>query len=323
MRNFLKTSLLLASPFLFLGVNTFADTNQDIALQYFPANLKASVTTEFGKTKSFNLTKYVSVVPADLDNTGKQSYLVCVYNDRVDGALRVIKTDGPQPVLVAEAPSDLLSGVWGGATLVDLNNDKKPEIVVKFMAPRGNESTWIFSWNGSALNLISPMAQDRTVLGSVTFMDLSGNGSLSVVTQDPIRPTRDESGKLLLDPTRTYTLTNGSLSLTNTFYYQNTFSRASGTPQDQTDTISIADTSKSYFLKVYDLNMSNPDTGPLTSSATVSLNGKQIIGPSDFNPGKRTKVISRSIQIQSSNKLTVKIAGAPGSKILVTVSQSQ
>jgi hypothetical protein len=63
--------------------------------------------------------------------------------------------------------------------------------------------------------------------------------------------------------------------------------------------------------------------GPLTSSATISLNGKQIFGPSDFNPAKRIKVISKAIVVRALNNLTVKMARVPGSKLLVTVSQAK
>jgi hypothetical protein len=85
----------------------------------------------------------------------------------------------------------------------------------------------------------------------------------------------------------------------------------------------VKDRTKSYVLKVVDLNMSKPDLGPLLSSAEVNLNGKQIIGPNSFKPGARNKVISIPVSLMTTNELKVKMAGASGSRMLLMVEESK
>jgi hypothetical protein len=313
---------LLSVIFLVCTAQSYAASNQEIAVQFFPDNLKASVLKEFGKKKPVNLEDYVMTMPADLDGIGKANYLVCVYSDRAHGALRVIKNDGPIPVLAAEASQVSLYGVRGGPTLVDLDNDKKPEIVVEFMSARGNATTWIFKWTGSALRLISPVADDSTELGTVEFLDLTGNGTLSVVTDQPTIMPRDDNGNPIFVPTQAYTLGPNGLTLSASFKFQRQLQRKTGAPQEKNVTFTIADSNKPYVLKVFDLNMSKPDLGPLLSSVTVTLNGAQIVGPNAFKVGVRNKVLSFPVQLKSSNQLTLKLAGAPGSKMLVTVSEA-
>lgn len=309
---------------LLFGTTALAATSSEVAVQFFPSNMKNAIITEYGESGSVDLTRYVNVLPADLDNSGSKNYLVCLYMDHANGILQVIKTGGAQPSLVADSGNVDIYGIEGAVELVDLNNDKKPEIVVSFMSDRGNTSTWIYRWKSPGIQLISPVSSmGTTELGGVNFMDLTGDGTLAVVTKNDVRPPLDANRNPLTVPNVAYTLGTSGLVQKSVNLAQATFVRSKGSPKDSVRSFSIGDTTKSYILNVVDLNMSKPDTGPLTSSATISLNGKQIIGPSDFNPGKRTKVISKPIQVQSSNKLTVKMAGAPGSKIFVTVSQSQ
>ena len=132
---------------LLFARSTFATTDQDIAIQFFPDSLKAHILKE-AHGKPVDLNKYAVCVRADLDGQGTTNYLVCVYSDRDHGALRVINTSGANPALSADASNVDLYGVEGGPSLIDLDNDKKPEIVVQFMSDRGNTSTWIFKWTG-------------------------------------------------------------------------------------------------------------------------------------------------------------------------------
>jgi hypothetical protein len=316
-------NIISATAFL-LETSAFAATNSEIAVQFFPPDMKTAIIAEYGESGTVDLSRFVNVVPADLDNSGSRNYLVCLYHDHANGILRVIKAGGTQPSLVADSTNVDIYGIEGAVQLVDLQNDKKPEIVVSFMSDRGNTSTWIFRWTSPGIQLVSPTtSMGTTALGGVNFMDLTGDGILAVVTKNDVRPPVDANGNPQVVPNITYTLGASGLVQKSVNLVQATFVRGKGAPQDSVRSFALGDTTKPYILKVVDLNMSKPDTGPLTSSATISLNGKQIIGPNDFNPGKRTKVISKPVQVQSSNKLTVKMAGAPGSKVLVTLSQSQ
>jgi hypothetical protein len=299
---------------------SFAASNKEICTQFFPDKLKTNIIKEH-PGKSVELTKYVNTQVADLDGIGSTNYLVCVYFDHAHGSVRLIRTDSNGPALAAETSNVDYYGIRGGAQLIDLDGDKKPEIIVGFMGFRGNESNWIFKWTGSKLQLMSPQSDGLTALGPIEFLDLTGDGKLSIVTQEPIRPTRDDDGNALSVPTAAYVLTPGGLSLSENFLYQGQFKRKAGPPKERVSNFTIEDTSRNYVLKVTDLNMSKPDFGPLNSSTEITLNGVQVITSNMFKPGTRNKVISIPIQVKPSNEIMVKMAGAPGSKILVTISQ--
>jgi hypothetical protein len=61
----------------------------------------------------------------------------------------------------------------------------------------------------------------------------------------------------------------------------------------------------------------NPDGSNRISSASISLNGVQIVGPSDFN--RRVAQIVQPVQLGDNNQLTITLASAPGSLLTIEV----
>jgi hypothetical protein len=323
--NFLRVTnlLLVLSLTQMMEERSQAATDEEIAVALFPIELKTRIERKF-RRKPISLRDFVAFERADLDGVGRSNYLVCVYTNRNDGILRVINTDGPAPSPIAQSQKQLLYGVRGGPTLLDLDKDKKPEIAVSFSSSRGNPTTWIFRWTGAAIQLVSPLTQDgHSALGSVSFLDLAGDGTLSVVTEQPTVPTKDDDGNILHVPDSSYVLVPDGLRETGSFIFASEFVRKAGSPVEQIDSFKSEDPTKTYTIQVFDLNMSKPDLGPLVSSAELYLNGMQIVGPSAFKPGSRTKKISVTTQLKSTNDLKIKLNGAPGEKVLVTVSESK
>jgi hypothetical protein len=301
-----------------------AQTDSEIAIHFFPQDLKDSLA-EGASGGAPALVNYITTARTDLDGSGKQNYLVCVYTDTENGALRIVRTDSQAPMIAAEAPRGQMRGSMPGIRLIDLDNDRKPEIIVDFMVGRGYENNWIYKWTGSGVRVLNPSSQSGKVksFGPIEFLSLTDDGRLAVVTQQPTLSVVGKDRKAIEQPTQSFLLGPTGLIPGDVITHQRVFERSSGQPEVITESFSVKDLTKSYVLKIVDLNLSKPDLGPLLSSVEVSLNGKQIIGPNSFKPGVRNKVISIPASLTTTNELKVKMAGAPGSRMLLMVLEAK
>ena len=94
-----------------------------------------------------------------------------------------------------------------------------------------------------------------------------------------------------------------------------TYTRTVGPPNQFTDTFTLpAGTTAPYTLHVVNGNTNGTNR---ISSATVTLNSAQILGPSDF--GQNIAVIDRTVTLQASNTLEIRLTSAPGSFITISV----
>ena len=93
------------------------------------------------------------------------------------------------------------------------------------------------------------------------------------------------------------------------------YTRTAGPPNQFTDTFTLpSGTTAPYTLHVVNGNANGTNR---ISSATVKLNSTQILGPSDF--GQNVAVIDRTVSLQASNTLEIRLTSAPGSFITVSV----
>src|SRR5712692_9928735 len=94
-----------------------------------------------------------------------------------------------------------------------------------------------------------------------------------------------------------------------------TYVRTTGEPNQYTSTF----TAPAWIVSPYDLHIVNGDANGnhRISSATITLNGVQVAGPSDFNQNVAT--IDRSVTLQSTNTLQVTLASKPGSYLTINV----
>lgn len=94
-----------------------------------------------------------------------------------------------------------------------------------------------------------------------------------------------------------------------------TYVRTTGAPNEYTTTF----TAPSWITSPYDLHIVNgaANGSNRISSGTITLNGVQIVGPSDFNQNVAT--IDRSVTLQASNSLQITLASKPGSYITINV----
>src|SRR5262249_15458268 len=90
--------------------------------------------------------------------------------------------------------------------------------------------------------------------------------------------------------------------------------RATGAPVTVTSTFAVSDTTITYTLRIQ-----NGGNGqfPKVTSATVSLNGQQVLAPSDF--GQDRTLILLAISLAASNRLDVELRGQPGSGFVLDI----
>jgi len=91
------------------------------------------------------------------------------------------------------------------------------------------------------------------------------------------------------------------------------YNRAGGAPQTFTETFQHCGTAPCQIVVV---NGGAEGTGRV-SSASISVNGRQIIGPSDLN--QQVERIVKPVTLLDQNHLTIKLASRPGSFLTVSV----
>lgn len=91
------------------------------------------------------------------------------------------------------------------------------------------------------------------------------------------------------------------------------FSRAGGAPQTFTETFQHCGNAPCQIVVVN----GSADGSRRISSASISLNGRQILGPSDFN--QQVERIVKPVTLLDQNQLTIRLASSPGSFVTVSV----
>ena len=86
------------------------------------------------------------------------------------------------------------------------------------------------------------------------------------------------------------------------------FVRATGAPVTLTRTFSVLDPTTTFTIVIQN-GGSNNKFGRV-SSAVVTLNGNEIVGPSEFN--QQVATIQKPVTLQATNTFTVELRGAPG-----------
>ena len=108
---------------------------------------------------------------ADLDHSGIPSYLVAVYNNSVEEKNKIViwKEANGSFSQVYSSGFPGYSGHSQKISLVDLNNDRKPEVVVQ-----ANEDkfiySFIFKWNGTSLQQLHPAIPNSTPPSGTSFV---------------------------------------------------------------------------------------------------------------------------------------------------------
>jgi hypothetical protein len=287
---------------LFLTIAALAQpapsADENLALQFYPPQLGpyGHKLYDFGR--------------ADLDGTGRSDYLVAVYCGNPPGIVRVLKVSGETATLMSEIAPETMGGHFPNLRLVDLDGDGRPEIVASFATIGGGATTWIFKWSGGALTPFGPTVTTgrrrlvHSVLGSVEFFDLDGDGIREIVEHDRIvRESHvwkfSSNGKYTVQPSR--------------ISYVNRFERHTGDPELFTGVFPAASGQKLEVTVVR--GDANDEHAPVTGDLFV--NGHRLFGPEDFQ--KTTRVLRATITAKDLNEVESTLEGKPGSAITVSI----
>lgn len=105
---------------------------------------------------------------------------------------------------------------------------------------------------------------------------------------------------------------------TYTLLIPHDFTRGSGTPVTETVNFPAVDTASSYTLNVYNGGLvDDTSTGEYVSSSVISVNGTQVLGPSEFN--QNTATATAQVSLQTSNTLSITLYGKPGGLVTVEI----
>jgi hypothetical protein len=279
--------------------------------QFFPERLTAESQKDFQQGGP-EPSRFSAFVAADLNNTGKEDFLVAAYTNGFSAAVRVLKKQGGAATVVAEPALPLMAGVMAQVSLARLDSAPVPEIVVNFSSGAGGSSDWIFKWTGAELKVFGPTETDTngnvfTVLNDAAFEDLTGDGIPEIL--DP--PERLSSA-----PMKVYQLVDGRYELTSLrIYALDWFGRGPDAPEVQTREFSLDDPAKDYVLVIAN---GGGDNTNFVNSGEIKWNGDVVAGPDHLN--QRTRSLRIPVKVTGSkNTATVELHGDPGSRILMGV----
>ena len=89
------------------------------------------------------------------------------------------------------------------------------------------------------------------------------------------------------------------------------YTRTTGQPQTFTETFQHCGTGQCLIV----VTNGNEDKSKRASSASISLNGQQVVSPRDFN--QQVTSIIRSVTLRDQNQLTITLSSSPGSTLTV------
>ncbi len=99
-----------------------------------------------------------------------------------------------------------------------------------------------------------------------------------------------------------------------TLFGPNTYNRTTGQPNIYTDTFSNCEPQTVYKLVVKN---GQSDGNQRLSSATILLNGVEVLRPNDLN--QRVTQVEKPVTVQADNTLEVRLASGPGGQLTVSI----
>lgn len=259
------------------------------------------------------------------NSLGVAQTILAGYTNHSFGAVRVLTrlaTGGFR--VAAHSQEGFLTGTDCSVDAIDLDKDGQAEGHVAF-ASRENSSDWVYRWQNGVLSNITPVSgttpgnEAMSAVINAEFFDVDGDGKLEIYSwaRPPLNP---EPGDPVPAPT-VYKLSGGSYILDRRLVLVVEFVRSNGNPQTQT--LSIVRPTEA--LGPFTLRVLN-GTGAVGSgqrvenavnSGRVWFDGQEIVRPSDF--GNQVSTIVRTVTLQATSELSVRLAGAPGGRITIVI----
>jgi hypothetical protein len=244
---------------------------------------------------------------------GSKQLVVAAYSNGggLDAAVRLLEiTNGTVTI------DQTLDGLFGRKPVLsalDVDGDGAAEVVVRFETPRGSSEAWIYRVGAGRLTVISPTDKDgNSVVSNPLLLDTSGTGVLDLLDKE-VEGTGDDTTVTW----HRYVLKDGMYREAALLDFYQLFFRSEGTPKVDSVAFSIPATAVG---KPYRLTVVNAGTSAKKYAAgagTITLNGVAVVSPNDFSPNRVSWTVP--IVLQTDNVLSVRLEGAPQSRIAVII----
>src|SRR6266566_3596849 len=103
---------------------------------------------------------------------------------------------------------------------------------------------------------------------------------------------------------------------TFTVFGPKNYVRGTGAPVTVTDSFTVLNPATQYTLKAFNGGLQNSQT-ELVSSSVVTINGVQVLGPSNFN--QNVSEVDVPVTLQVSNTISVQVRGQPGGTLTIQI----
>jgi hypothetical protein len=302
MRNL--TRFFLLSTLLIIRGASGATSDDQIVASFFPDSLLSDPGLKGALPKE----KLYSFLRADLDATGSTDYIVAAYYNGGHDALRVLRVTPTGTSAAADFDPGYIGGALATLSVVDLDGDGKPEIIMSIPGSRYTQD-WIFKWAAGALKLFGPLELDargrpHTTLFGLTLLDIDGDGIPELLTPDTGHP----------GTTTVLKLVNGAYAQRPPLVFQYRLTRGSGPPD-------ALDTGVTVSPGNYTVTIVNGDSHGLNRStaAYLEINGVVLFPESAFR--KADRALSATLALHNTNELYFELRSAPGSEITIAITR--
>lgn len=310
----LSSALLTSAPAATQGIDLAT-----IVAQFYPQSLDAELVQIDAADTAVHNQCYAVLAS---DSQGNPTLVIAAYANSYSGAVRVLQRSGASFAVVYEPTDDLLIGRTCKAEALDLDGDGAPEAIIKF-GVRAATLDWVYAWRNGTLVNISPTsqvpqaAQADTQLFDTEVVDLNGDGVMELYSFSP--RSVDPSDPVPAD--KVFRLSAGTYVLDKPVVSLWTLQRTTGGPQTVTAPIRPpAGAVCPFTLRVLN-GTGTVGAGQRVENAVESgriwFNGEEIVRPSDF--GNQVSTIVRTVALQASNELTVRLGGSPGGRITIVI----
>lgn len=308
MNNVRSRSLLVLLLVLTAGAPQSYAASADLVGRFFPVFLKVMPSGEQVDAEDLQS----AFVIGDIDHSGHQ-LIVAVYTNSSNGAVVVISPESGGSVVSTLSVDDLCCS-RPEVRLLDIDRDKRPEIVVTMHALRGGSGTRFYKWNGTSIALLPIEGTDDPDLADVTFLDIDGDGQIDVLDHQAWRTVTETDEQSCVSKRRLIKLENGTLKPKATVDFLEAFRRRRGVPETELVKISVenVDTPRQLIIINGDIDGANR-----VSSAVITFNDQTVIRENDLklHAGR----IDTPVSCMTENDLTVELRGEPGANIHVVL----
>ncbi|HYC87990.1 MAG TPA: VCBS repeat-containing protein [Thermoanaerobaculia bacterium] len=298
----IRLSVAFAFLVILAAVPAAAESDEQLAMRFYPQRLD-QIFIENHDPES-PIVRRVTVARVDLDRSGREDYLAAAYTNGTAGAFRLIKGEGAQAAVAAEAADPTMGGKGQPyIEAIDVENDGVPELAIAFW-----RETWLYKFRNGALVLFGPSrigtVGETTNLTNATYLDIDGDGVLEILEDaEPDSDTLYAVHKL--GPDGRFARTETKLA------YSTWFQRGEGEPVLEERAFEA--TPGDYILRV--TNGDQAKLGAVTAGE-LRVNGRTVVGPPELKKNERT--ISVPVRLLESNVLTAHLRSEPGTFLWVT-----